>query len=177
MTDIVDKRVKFNPAMVPIILDTFARECSLKAAAVAVGVDVITLQKWRLEDAAFNNLCTQALDAGYEVLADKLIGITEVFDDVNKARLESDNIKWYLARRARDRYGDRLEVNINQTVDIKGALANARSRVIPIRDQDTTIDAEYRETPNNSTQCATDSESGAPDPGDAKPLNLEELLK
>lgn len=177
MTDILAPKSKFSVQYVPIILDSFAKKCSLKDAAAAVGVDVITLQKWRMADASFNLLCVQALDAGYEVLADKLIGITDIYEDVNKARLESDNIKWYLARRVRDRYGDRLEVTTNVQVDIKSALLKAQARVLPGHDQDIPIDAEYQDIKQDSTQSTTGYEPGVPETGDAKPLNLEDLLK
>ena len=80
-------------------------------------------------DLMFRDSFARALDRGLDGLADSLI---DMCDDESIAahvlRQKSDNIKWLLARRASKRYGDRLDINVTQQVDIGGALIEARKR-------------------------------------------------
>ncbi len=71
----------------------------------------------------------KARAAGLETLADDLIDIPDDYIDPNRARLKSDNIKWLLSKRMSGKYGDKLTVNL-EVVDLKGALSDARSRVV-----------------------------------------------
>lgn len=80
-------------------------------------------------DLMFRDSFARALDRGLDGLADSLIDMCD--DDTIAAhvlRQKSDNIKWLLARRAAKRYGDRLDINVNQTIDLSGALIEARKR-------------------------------------------------
>jgi len=47
---------------------------------------------------------------------------------VDRARLMSDNRKWAASRLNPKVYGDRVDVNMNQTIDIGANLAEARGR-------------------------------------------------
>lgn len=150
------KRSKENDEVISQLL---SEGKSLSEAAAAVGVTVGTLAHWRLQDADFDNLCSRAQNVGFEVQADSLMTIPEQIQDVQRARLKSENIRWLLARRAAHKYGDRLEVNLNQTVDIKGALDAARARALPPCDLSKVIEAEARRIIETTAQSATDQES------------------
>jgi terminase small subunit-like protein len=65
---------------------------------------------------------------GLEQLADSLLTVADEYDDVQRGRLKSENIRWILSKRKPLTYGDRLEVNLTQTVDIGAALLEAKSR-------------------------------------------------
>ena len=67
-----------------------------------------------------------AQEDGYDALADQLLTITNEESDHNKAKVKSDNIKWLLSKRKATVYGDKIEVNMNATIDIGAALAEAR---------------------------------------------------
>lgn len=71
-----------------------------------------------------------ARQEGLEHLADSLINIADEYEDVFKARLKSDNLKWLLAKRKPHTYGEKIELNINKTIDISGALEDARKRAL-----------------------------------------------
>lgn len=171
----------FKPEYVNVVQEMFSRGCSLKETAAALGVSLTALQRWRDTDAYFDNVCTRALALGFEVLADSLTTIPEEIPDVQVARLKSDNVKWLLARRASAKYGDRLDININETVNIRGALEAAKARALPIRYQQETIDAELVETkqisPSIATDCKSDAAKDTPKSGDAGDIDLEDLLK
>lgn len=68
---------------------------------------------------------------GYDSLADELLAIPDDTSmTLGRAKLKSDNIKWILAKKRPSEYGDKIDLNINQTVDIVAALTQARSRSV-----------------------------------------------
>lgn len=69
------------------------------------------------------------VEAQTHVLADELLEIPDQYDDVTRAKLKSDNIRWLIARRNRKAYGDKLEIDHNHSVDIRAALDDADSRL------------------------------------------------
>jgi len=82
----------------------------------------------RQHDPLFAKLFEQARQEGLEHIADNLLTVHDEYEDVQRARLFSDNSKWLLSKRKPQIYGDRLDVNISQTIDIGSALAEARKR-------------------------------------------------
>lgn len=88
-------------------------------------------------DPIFRQRFEHARQEGLEHLADALINISDEYIDVNKARLKSDNYKWLLSKRKPGTYGDRIDVNVTQTVDITGALNDAKSRLVAPLDVET----------------------------------------
>jgi hypothetical protein len=67
---------------------------------------------------------------GLELIADSLMTIADDVEDVQRARLKSDNFKWLLSKRKPKIYGDKIDVNITERVDISLALSEARARVM-----------------------------------------------
>lgn len=165
-----------SPENDAIVIERLSQGKSITEAAEAVGVSIGTVQQWRLKDALFDNECSRALDLGYEIQADSLVTIPDTYADVQKARLKSENIRWLLARRAAHRYGDRLEVNVNQTVDIGGAIAEARKRALPTRYPDDIVDAELVEPTALIEHSASDPRSDAPETRDANELLSEDIF-
>lgn len=87
-----------------------------------------TLFKQEFEDArAFAIDCR--VDELYE-LADK--AITPI--DLGIAKLKSENARWIASKRARDTYGEKMEVSVHQTLDISRALEAAEARLGPMLD-------------------------------------------
>jgi hypothetical protein len=71
-----------------------------------------------------------AIEAQTHILADTLIDIPDTYEDVARAKLKSENIKWILSKRNRKDYGDKLEIDHNHTVDIRQALESANARLV-----------------------------------------------
>lgn len=94
----------------------------------------------------FQDKFKRARRLGLEKLADDLVTIPDTYEDANRARLKSDNLKWLLGKRIPQTYGDRVELNVSQTVDIGGALAEAliRSRDVtpPVAEIEATASTE-----------------------------------
>jgi hypothetical protein len=60
-------------------------------------------------------------------------------EDVNAARLRSDNIKWSASKIVPETYGDNINLNINHTLDLSSVLLAAENRIIPILEHRSTI--------------------------------------
>lgn len=99
--------------------------------------------------------------ADWLVAQAKHIADTEI--DAQRARNMIDIRKWTAAKIAPQTYGDRIELNVTQTVDMAGALAESRKRVLNIPSQVIDIITD-------STQRATECQSVAqlPDKSDEK---------
>lgn len=61
-------------------------------------------------------------------MTDKLYTIHEDFEDPRMVAAVSDNFKWLAKHRKRDRYGEKVEHNVNP-VNITVAISDARKRV------------------------------------------------
>lgn len=105
----------------------------------AINMVASEFHKYRLENPTFENQFARARQEGLEELADQLLEVTEKFQDVQKARVHSENIRWVLSKRKPHVYGDRIDLNVNQTIDIGSALQEARKRAL--------LPDSYQETP------------------------------
>jgi hypothetical protein len=69
-----------------------------------------TVRHWALEDrGGFSAKYTRARDLGLDAIADKMLEIARSAvspEDVPRARLEFDAVRWYLSKLAPKRYGD-----------------------------------------------------------------------
>lgn len=137
--------------------------------AQAIGCHPRTLADTADSDLIFRDSFARALDRGLDGLADSLI---DMCDDETIAahvlRQKSDNIKWLLARRAAKRYGDRLDINVNQTVDIGGALIEARKRapLLSVRNHESLPSVQDTEYTELITLAPTDNQSVSSAPAD-----------
>lgn len=86
--------------------------------------------KMREEDPLFGQNFARARQEGLEELADNLLEIAKTEPDVQRARLHSENIRWILSKRKPETYGDKLDLSVTTTVDLGGALNEARNRAL-----------------------------------------------
>ena len=99
-----------------------------------------------------------ARKARAEVLVDEVILIADNLElNPIRARNQIDARKWYAAKMQPTKYGDRLDINVNQTVDISGALNDAKARVTRrISDARQVIEAQAIETTDADARNTTD---------------------
>jgi hypothetical protein len=107
---------------------------SIQKIREAIKVDSRFFWEARVQDLAFDIEFNRARQEGLEELADGLLEMNEQYGDVQKARLQSDNVKFLLSKRKPHIYGDRIDLNVNQTVDIGAAMKEAMARVLPSGD-------------------------------------------
>lgn len=157
----MSKTLSLSADLLNAMLETAAKGGTLDAICKAGGLDRAGL--WRLVDSnnTFREKFTRARDKGYDELGESLLTIPDTYEDAAKARLKSENIRWLLARRAASRYGDRLEMNVNGTIDLNAALNEASMRLR--RDSALTIEGETLDNSITYEASATDNQS-APEP-------------
>lgn len=146
---------KFTPERAEMMISMLSEGKPLAEIAATLGVQVQAMARWRLKDVEFDRRCMRAQDIGYEIQADSLLTIPDVYVDVQKSRLKSDNIKWLLSRRAAHKYGDRLELNVTHTADLTVALAEAKRRALPASYQHVSASDQVIETKQISSSPQT----------------------
>ncbi len=73
---------------------------------------------------------TAAQQSRAELLVEEIIDIADNEPDPHKARVRTDVRRWYASKMQPNKYGDRIDVNVTQTVDITQALTDARARTL-----------------------------------------------
>jgi hypothetical protein len=132
-----------------------------KDIAAAAGIPLRQLFELIELDSSYRETLSRARDTGLDTLVDELLEIArDESMQVDRARLLCDSIKWTASRRAPRRYGDRLDVNMTQTVDIAGALIDARKRsALPVSNQAQEAIAQVTEYAVIEHARATDTQS------------------
>lgn len=101
--------------------------------------------------------------------------LAESDPDPARARNRIAVRQWIAARVARDAWGDRVDVSVDQRVSITAALDAAEGRLRPIRDLSRVIDAESVDlsalpaiaaTDNETAERASSTPAALPDPFD-----------
>lgn len=108
------------------------------------------------------NFYARAQEARSEGFADEIVEIADTELDYNRARNKIDARKWVASKILPGKYGDRLELNVNGTLDLNAAVVEARSRTLPQRYPEEVIDAQAHDITNTTQQTTTDNESVAP---------------
>ena len=80
---------------------------------------------------------------------DEIIDIADTEIDPQRARNRIDARRWYASKMKPDKFGDRIDLNINAVVDVSSALLEARQRAAQV------IDAQYRDITQDSSTNAT----------------------
>ena len=140
------------------MLDAAADGKTLEGIAQAAGIDKRTLFDFRRANPEFAARLEETLLDGAFVLLDKLraelienlsistvnvtmlntdearkvapsdLGLTRI--DPALARIKLEAMKFYLEKRWPKIFGAKIDVNIKQTIDIRGAIARAKERVV-----------------------------------------------
>lgn len=134
----------------------------LKDVARKVGVSPSTLYRWAETLPVFKREFDVARRVAAEILADSLLEVRDEkkWPDVQRAKVYGDGVRWVLPRRFRQEYGDRVDVEVTQRVDVRVALEHARQRVLlPMRDQAAIEDAEFAELSSTCETSLTDNVS------------------
>jgi hypothetical protein len=172
-------------------LDLAVEGKTLGQIHAALGVGAAVFWRERQKDPDFSLAFTRAREEAAHLVADRALTVVEEYADPARARIMLDAIRWHTSKRLPHVYGERLDVNLNHTVDIGGALADARRRAaLPASDpnpeilfsearpsaglEPAALDAPPVEAPNGAFDAAlecpdfgrerADSASGGPGP-------------
>ncbi len=125
--------------------------------AQALGCSRKTLYRLRERYVTFNQTLIQARASANEYLADDLRTIVEDHPELHdkpqvlKQMFESG--KWYLACADPRKYGDRMNIEVTERVDLKGAMDKAKERVITVLASQPQADVLGQTTSNSSSEA------------------------
>lgn len=127
-------------------IEAIANGSTLKSALADASLSGSTLNAILSSDRELALAYGRALEIRADLYADEIIVIA---DDENKdphrARNQIGARQWVASKHNARRYGERIDLNVTQTIDIGSTLAEARARIPrPVSDQQETIDAEYQ---------------------------------
>lgn len=150
------------------ILDRILDGKPLRKAVEAEGIVVRTFHRWLSGDREASLSYSRALELLADLEVDEAKEIADTEPDAAKARNQIDIRKWRASKRHSRVYGDRIDMNVTQTLDIGGTLQEARARLLrPVRDQLGVSDAQVIDLPRQIGTGASVMQSvDAPRPGD-----------
>jgi hypothetical protein len=102
---------------------------------------------------------SRAVEIKADMMADEVVHLADGDGDPAKVRNQMNARQWLASKLYAKRYGDRIDLNVTQTIDIGSTLAEARARLLPVRDQQTIIDVESRAVTGLDGHGAADFES------------------
>lgn len=144
------------------IIERILDGSSLKEATKACGIDVFKFNRMLQGDKQAALAYARAVEIRADILADEALHIADTENDAAKARNQIGVRQWLASKLYAKRYGDRIDLNVTQTIDVGATLAEARARLLPARDLSDVIDVEPRENTGVASDGARDIKSLAP---------------
>ena len=102
----------------------------------------------------------RAVEVKGDLLADEVIQLADGDGDPAKVRNQIQARQW-LAAKLNKKYSERIDLNVQQTIDIGSTLAEARARLIPIRDQSNVVDVTTVDSIDFASKGERDKQSPA----------------
>ena len=112
-----------------VIKDLYEGEL-LRAAVAKHGMTLHEFHSHRISSATLTELYEDAKRCRAELYAEEIVDIADNEPDPQKARVRTENRRWYASKILPKTYGDRIDLNLNQPVDVSAALAAARARAL-----------------------------------------------
>lgn len=137
---------------------------SVENACKRAGITEYRYTKWLADLPAFATAVYRARAIIVDRRIDRIAHVAANEPDVNRARLIIDTDKWLASKLIPKVYGDKLDVNVNATIDISEALAAARARVVsrPICDPADIVDGEIVDPQGKNDVGSVDKQSLPP---------------
>jgi hypothetical protein len=132
-----------NEPMVPMteqlaiqILDDMI-EVGVNPAVKSRGVTIGDFFKFMTRNPDLMNLYLSSQQTRAEVVADEIVGISDTELSLDRAKVKIMARQWFSSRILHRKYGDKLQVEHSGTVDMKGALEDAKARAGTVIDVST----------------------------------------
>jgi len=133
------------------IIDSLIEFQSVRKSLLFHGVSNTEFYKTLNENPSLENQYVRAQAAMAELLAEEIIEISDTDHDAARARNRIDTRKWYAGKTKPHKFGDRIDLNVNQIVDIGSALAEAKSRVVSEIPQSSQVIDNIKQIANQTT--------------------------
>lgn len=146
------------------VIERVLNGSTLKDAAKACGLTPSGFHARLQTDRDAATAYARAVELRADLLADEALTIADTEDDAAKARNQIQVRQWLASKLYARRYGDRIDLNVTQTLDVTSTLAEARARRLrPVRDQYDVTDAQVIDLSSDSDPKPSDTESLGPD--------------
>lgn len=145
-----------------IIVEGISRGLKVLEACDEAGISYSDYRLAKSKDPLFDKNIQLAREDSAHLAVDELKTITDLCEDLvdtTAARIKSENIKWSASKAAPQVYGDALNINLNQTLDIGPALLAAQARVIPLlgSTKQKPVEREVEPIASGDTNAATEA--------------------
>lgn len=107
----------------------------LRQAIETCGIDVFRWGEMIRTDKAIALAYAHAQETRADLLVDEALQIADSDGDYAKIKTQVDVRKWIAERAGNKRWGNRVDLNVTQTIDIGQTLSEARGRMLPMRYQ------------------------------------------
>lgn len=123
-------------AKLAAIIEAVGEGTPIKQAVRDNGISLPTFNEWLSQDRDAAISYARAREIRADALVDEALHIADTETDASKARNQIDIRRWIATKHHSRVYGDRVDLNVSQTLDITATLAEARTRIIrPVCDQ------------------------------------------
>ena len=155
-------------AIVESVIDAVLDGQPLKAALKEHAMTPQSFNRLLQGDRAAAAAYARAVEIRADILADEALHIADNENDAAKARNQIGVRQWLASKLHAKRYGDRIDLNVTQTIDIGSTLAEARARLLPGRYLGEVVDSQVVDEQGGNAQRLSDNQSLNP-PGNAEP--------
>ena len=147
-------------ALVAEAVDLVADGMVLKSAQAQVG---ITRHQFRAVLARQQDIATsyaRAREISADYLVDEAIEVVKSDENPQKARNIADMNRWAAGKFNNKRFGDRIDLNVSQTLDVRSVIGEMQARRLrPASDQQDIADAQLIDEQGNLLPRYTDTQS------------------
>jgi len=156
--------VEYKPKVQEVI-ELVANGLPLKTALEKAGLSSYRFTECLAADPAQDHIYARARAARAEVLASEVVDIADTEQDPQRARNRMDARKWYASKVLPKQYGDRIDVNVEGTIDLRAVMEKANARILrPVCDQQSIEDAQVIDSTAQRIDGSTDTKSVVPLP-------------
>lgn len=148
-----------RPDVIESVLAAFATGVPLAKACRENGVTSPHVYQKMRDDPRWSSAWPAAREMHAAALVEQAAELADTDPDPARARNRMHARHWMAGRVAREAWGDRVDVAIDQRVSIAAALEAAEGRVRPIRDLSRVIDAESADITSLPALTAADNET------------------
>ncbi len=121
---------KYNEKLALEILKLYSERVSIREIVKAKSMPSRqTILAWRSAYPEFDKAYQKAVEAHTEALVDQALDIVDNSDDPRKSKVQADFRMWLVSKLNRQKYGERVLVNHNHTLDISPMLLEATKRM------------------------------------------------
>jgi hypothetical protein len=125
------------------VIREIARGANLGEYLADIGMTTIRFYELAETTPELSAAYARAKRARAELVAQEIVAIADSEQDAQRARNRIQARQWYASKILPREYGDRMDINVTQTIDIGSALQDARARALrPVCDQRGELDSQ-----------------------------------